>query len=55
MLTLLYLAMSGAVLGLAGWAIVWVRRRRVNGWLVGIPFSVLVMIKLRCTIDAYPC
>jgi len=33
MLTLLYLAMSGAVLGLAGWAIVWVRRRRVNGWL----------------------
>jgi hypothetical protein len=28
---------------------------RLVGWLVGIPFSVLVMIKLRCTIDAYPC
>lgn len=35
MLTLLYLAGAGALLGVAGWAIIVVRRRRVNGWLVG--------------------
>ena len=35
MLTLLYLTGVAVLLGLAGWAIVWVRRRRVNGWLVG--------------------
>lgn len=54
-----YISGSAFVLGTTIWIILQMQGRSINGWLVGwlvaIPFSILAMIKLRCTIDAYPC
>jgi hypothetical protein len=58
-LTFLYLVSASAILGIAAWMIIQVRRIDMSGWLVGslvaIPFSILSMIKLRCTVDSFPC
>jgi hypothetical protein len=58
-LTVLYVGSAGIILGAAAWTIIEVQRYGVNGWLVGglagIAFSILSMIKLRCTFDAYGC
>lgn len=58
-MTLIYLVVTLAFVGIVVIGIVRLRKIRPNGFLIGIlgalPFSVLVMIKLRCLIDTYPC
>ena len=55
----LYLGVALGIVGFAVWIILRARRQGVNGWLIGclaaILFSVLFMIKLRCSIGAYGC
>lgn len=58
-MTFTYLVVTLAFVGIVVISIVRLRKIRPNGLLIGalgaLPFSVLVMIKLRCSIDAYPC
>ena len=53
----LFVAMMAVAVGLA--ATVRLRRATSHGFLIGVagavPFSILFMIKLRCSIGAYPC